>query len=91
MTADYIRKLIYKIACDTTGEAAEMINASGRLTIPARDAIEFMVRLEALLDCSLGWTRYQPLTISVDELTDIVHRAYHARASAGKAFFSYHP
>ncbi|MBS9425557.1 hypothetical protein EAE90_18470 [Photorhabdus caribbeanensis] len=81
ISENYIRRLIIKVACDTTGDSAEELIERGRLEIPARDAIEFVVRLEALFDCTLGWLRYEPLSIEIDKFSAIVSDALNARTS----------
>jgi Family of unknown function (DUF6137) len=49
---------------------AEMAAVTGQssLLIGARDAIELIVRIEALFDCILGAMRYEPLSVEIDEL-----------------------
>ncbi|WP_434525873.1 DUF6137 domain-containing protein [Photorhabdus asymbiotica] len=86
ISVNYIRQLIIKVACDTTGDSAEELIESGRLEIPPRDAIEFVVRLEALFDCTLGWLRYEPLSIEIDEFSAIVNHALNARVSTASTF-----
>ncbi|MCK3668918.1 DUF6137 domain-containing protein [Photorhabdus noenieputensis] len=81
VSENYIRRLIIKVACDTTGDSAEELIERGRLEIPARDAIEFVVRLEALFDCTLGWLRYEPLLMEIDEFSVIVSNDLNARVS----------
>jgi len=72
----YVRQLIIKIACDTTGDEPPSLLKSARLEIAPRDAIEFFVRLEAAFDCVLGPLRYRPLSMSVDELAYAVLGAH---------------
>ncbi|ETS29806.1 hypothetical protein BB987_20735 [Photorhabdus temperata] len=79
ISVNYIRQLIIKVACDTTGDNAEELIERGRLEIPPRDAIEFVVRLEALFDCTLGWLRYEPLSIEINEFSAVVNNALNAR------------
>ncbi|WP_350305718.1 DUF6137 domain-containing protein [Photorhabdus viridis] len=79
ISVNYIRQLIIKVACDTTGDNAEELIKRGRLEIPPRDAIEFVVRLEALFDCVLGWLRYEPLSIEINEFSAVVNNALNAR------------
>ncbi|TNH44826.1 DUF6137 domain-containing protein [Photorhabdus luminescens] len=81
ISENYIRRLIIKVACDTTGDSVEELIERGRLEIPARDAIEFVVRLEALFDCTLGWLRYELLSIEINKFSAIVSDALNARAS----------
>lgn len=73
---NYVRQLIIKIACDTTGDEPRDLLKSARLEIAPRDAIEFMVRLEAAFDCVLGRLRYTPLSTSIDELAFAVLSAH---------------
>ncbi|WP_157852160.1 DUF6137 domain-containing protein [Photorhabdus laumondii] len=86
ISVNYIRQLIIKVACDTTGDSVEELIGRGRLEIPPRDAIEFMVRLEALFDCTLGCLRYEPLSIEIDEFSAIVNNALNARVSTASTF-----
>ncbi|NHB92780.1 DUF6137 domain-containing protein [Photorhabdus cinerea] len=88
ISVNYIRQLIIKVACDTTGDSAEELIESGRLEIPPRDAIEFVVRLEALFDCTLGGLRYEPLSIEIDEFSAIVNNALNAHTSTTSTLFS---
>uniref|UniRef100_UPI0036DD306D DUF6137 domain-containing protein n=1 Tax=Photorhabdus sp. RM322S TaxID=3342825 RepID=UPI0036DD306D len=86
ISVNYIRQLIIKVACDTTGDNAEELIESGQLEIAPRDAIEFVVRLEALFDCTLGWLRYEPLSIEINEFSAIVNNALNARASTASTY-----
>ncbi|OTA21862.1 4-gamma-L-glutamylamino-butanoyl- monooxygenase BtrO [Xenorhabdus beddingii] len=81
ISVGYIRRLIIKIACETTGDDAEVLIERGRLEIPARDAIEFMVRLEALLDCTLGWSKYEHLSMEINHLAEIINKKLNAQSS----------
>ena len=69
---EYVRNLIVKTASDTTGDDVEALLQAGRLEIEPRDAIEFIVRLEAVFDCVLGRLRYQSLSIEIDQLAEEV-------------------
>lgn len=71
-SVSYVRQLIIKTACDTTGDDSGDVLRSGRLEIAPRDAIEFTVRLEAAFDCVLGRMKYAPLSIGIDELVNAV-------------------
>ncbi|NHB90072.1 DUF6137 domain-containing protein [Photorhabdus tasmaniensis] len=81
ISVSYIRQLIIKIACETTGDDVEELIKLGRLEIPARDAIEFMVRLEALLDCTLGWSKYEHLSMKINNLAEIISKKLNAQSS----------
>ncbi|BET95910.1 DUF6137 domain-containing protein [Xenorhabdus taiwanensis] len=81
ISVGYIRQLIIKIACETTGDDAEALIERGRLEIPARDAIEFIVRLEALLDCTLGWSKYEPLSMEINNFVEIINKNLNAQSS----------
>ncbi|MCT8342082.1 MULTISPECIES: DUF6137 domain-containing protein [Photorhabdus] len=81
ISVGYIRQLIIKIACETTGDDTEELIKRGRLEIPARDAIEFMVRLEALLDCTLGWSKYEHLSMEINNLAEIINKKLNAQSS----------
>ena len=72
LSSGYVRNLIAKTASDTTGEDVDALLRAGRLTIGPRDAIEFIVRVEALFDCTLGRMRYQSLSIEIDLLAQEV-------------------
>jgi hypothetical protein len=75
---DYVRQVIVKTACDTTGDDADDIARIGRIDIPPRDAVEFLVRLQATFDCVLGPLRYQTLSVDIDELAAKVMAALQA-------------
>ncbi|CDL84506.1 DUF6137 domain-containing protein [Xenorhabdus szentirmaii] len=81
ISTSYIRQLIIKIACETTGDDAKEVIERGRLEIPARDAIEFMVRLEALLDCTLSWSKYEHLSMEINNLVEIINNKLNAQSS----------
>lgn len=76
---EYVRNLIVKTASDTTGDDVEALLQAGRLEIEPRDAIEFIVRLEAVFDCVLGRLRYQALSIEIDQLAEEVLAAVGTR------------
>lgn len=81
---EYVRNLIVKTASDTTGDDVEALLQAGRLEIEPRDAIEFIVRLEAVFDCVLGRLRYQALSIEIDQLAVEVLAAAGAQSHAAR-------
>lgn len=68
LSLNYVRHVIIKTACDTTGDNSQDLLETGCLDIAERDAIEFIVRLEAVFDCVVGRLRYERLSIGIDEL-----------------------
>jgi hypothetical protein len=82
MNREYIRNLIVKIASDTTGDDVEVLLRAGKLQIAPRDAIEFVVRLEAAFDCVLGRLRYEPLSVEIDALAAVVLAAVGSQQAA---------
>ena len=65
---DYVWHVIVKTACDTTGDDADDIDRTGRIDIPPRDAVEFLIRLQATFDCVFRPLRYEALSVEVNEL-----------------------
>lgn len=73
MTPHFIRQLIIHTICNVTGEPPENITTKNRIELNTRDWEQIFSRLEATLDIQTGMLTSTERSISIDELTPVLH------------------